>query len=186
MLDAEAHDLLGLPLAGPEAKQRGLVEPPEQLLAAARRSARGGAGEADEVDGEVAVVGAAAFLRPVDQCDQAIRDLLPGAAPGVGLLREHPHVATGLVHRGGERLLRSRVALGVEDDHLPVRRRGHAVGQPSERDGLARARSADHQQRSAEPRKRHPHASPDHRQHLVAADLAPKFERTFAAGRRFA
>src|SRR6266545_3414116 len=57
VLVAHTLDLLCFGTTGPKDEQAGLVEPAEQLVGGARRPVRRGAREADEVDGEVAVVG---------------------------------------------------------------------------------------------------------------------------------
>ena len=93
VLVAEALDLLRLGAARPEHEQAGLVETARAARASdARRPVGRGAGEADEVGRQVAVVGAAALVGPVDELHEPVGDLAAAAAPGVvGLLREQPH-----------------------------------------------------------------------------------------------
>jgi hypothetical protein len=168
-------------VASPEGHELGLVQSPQQLVRAARRPARGGAGQPDEVDGEVAVVGAAALVGPIDELHQAIGDLAAAAAPRVVLLlREQPHAAPGVAHALRERRLGGRVALRVDDDDLPVARRRDAVCEAAEGDGLAGAGGADHQQRPAKARERHQHPAAPDLQELVAGDVAAKLERALA------
>ena len=149
MLVAHALDLLRLRASGPEHEQSGLVESAEELVGRAWRTVGRGAHKAHEVGRKVAVVGAAAFVGPVDELDEAVGDLAAGAAPGVvALLREEVDVASGVAHARREVALRVGVALGVDDDDLPVAGRRNAVGDAVERHGLARARSAHHDRRA--------------------------------------
>ena len=81
-----------------------------------------------------------------------------------------------MTHALRERGLRGRVTLGVDHDDLPVARGRNTVGKAAERDGLARAGRADHQQRAAEARERHQHPAALDLQHGVAGDVTTELE----------
>lgn len=177
MLGLEGGDGLGAVVPGPQVGEGAAVEPAEQVVGRAWRALGSGAGGSDEVDGEVAVVGAAALVGPVDQLHQPPGDLARGAAPAViGLVREQSGPAAGLVHELGEALLGVLVALGVDHEHTPLRTGGHAVGETQQRLGLPGPWGADYQHGLLEPPERHPDTAAPTRQEPVSVDVAAELE----------
>jgi hypothetical protein len=177
VLVAEALDLPDLVAARPCDQQRGLVESAQQLAGAARRPVRSGARQADEVHRQVAVVGAAALVGPVDELCEPAGDLAGGPAPAVErLLREQPRRASGAAHRLRERVLGGGVALGVDDDDLPVARARNAVGEAAEGDGLAGAGSADDEHRAPQSRERHQDVPALAGEHVASSNVLAELE----------
>ena len=108
------------------------------------------AGEADELDGEVAVVGAGAFLGVVDQLEQAVGLLAGVSLPAVeGLVGEAADGAARLAHQGLEALLVLAVAFAVEVDDRGLGGERGRVAEPEQRLGLAGAGGADDEHREA-------------------------------------
>jgi len=66
--------------------------------------------------------------------------------------------------------------LGVDDDDLPVARRGDAVGEAVERDGLAGPWRADHERRALQSRQRHEDASFAVWEDVVVRDVVTEVE----------
>jgi hypothetical protein len=171
VLVLEAGDRSGAPVPCPQLKEGrlGRAARATPWTSAAGIGCR--AGQPHQVGGEVAVVGAAALLGPVDQLHEPVRELAPRTAPAVVALHgEEPRPTAGVFHQRGEALLRSGVALGVDHEHAPVGRARNAVGYPEQRLRLAGSGGADHERRHSQPPERQLGPATPHRQQLVARD----------------